>query len=219
MAKIRACMKKWNTFWQDTDGASIAFAMLAFVVASMVSITVITAATTAAKRVHSDRENTQVRLTLNSAAELLREMMKSVTYTETTTVTTPVNSSSSVNVTTTCEGVLQDEIYAAVSYVNQYNVPFESNTGTDFVLKGDGLSLSNVNVSFVMQADDEDLYNIVFTLRMENREETILLSMIGEKKSGTASTTTKADGTVVEEASTYVVWSTGTVSELTRVTE
>ena len=66
-------------------GASLLFALLLFLVASMVSITILNAALTAAKRLKDDRAQEQEYLTLSSAARLVAKSLSesSVVITET----------------------------------------------------------------------------------------------------------------------------------------
>ena len=64
-------------------GASLLFAFLFLLVASMVSAVIIAGATTATRRVHDDFGREQNYLTLESAAKLLRDLLKDTTVTVT----------------------------------------------------------------------------------------------------------------------------------------
>lgn len=71
-------------------GASLLYALLLFLVASMVSVVILTSAATAARRLHDDRAREQEYLSLSSAARLLKQAMeteKSVTIVETRVIT------------------------------------------------------------------------------------------------------------------------------------
>lgn len=204
--------KTWTNSIADNEGASIVLALLAFIVASMVSVTLLTAATTAAKRVHSDRQAQQAGLTLNSAAELLREEMKGVRYVETTTVTKAPEADPVTDTTSKSSGSLKEEIKKAVSYVDTYQAAFVSNAATEFSIEADAMKLAPVKVSYVMQADVDEKYNLTFTLQTDAKEETVTLSMYGNRKTVSSNTTTKPDGTVVVETIEEITWSMGTIS-------
>ncbi len=60
-------------------GASLIYALMLFLVASMVSITILTSAATTVSRLHDDREREQDYLTLHSAARMARKAMSGVT--------------------------------------------------------------------------------------------------------------------------------------------
>ena len=70
------------------SGASFLLALLAFLVAAVVSVVIVTAAVTNVKRIYSDREAQQDHLTLLSAAQLVRDEMEKTRYIITTTTTT-----------------------------------------------------------------------------------------------------------------------------------
>ena len=82
------------------SGASFLLALLAFLVAAVVSVVIVTAAVTNVKRIYSDREAQQDHLTLLSAAQLVRDEMEETKYiitttkTETTTTTIEENGTS-----------------------------------------------------------------------------------------------------------------------------
>ncbi len=71
---------------KDTSGVSIIIAMVAFLVVTMVSVVIVSAALTAAKTVHDDREAKQNMLYLTSAAKLIRSELEGdnsyITYEE-----------------------------------------------------------------------------------------------------------------------------------------
>ena len=73
---------------KSENGASFLLALLAFLVAAMVCVTIITAATSSVKRVHSDRESQQMQLAITSAAQLVRDTMGETQYCITTVTTT-----------------------------------------------------------------------------------------------------------------------------------
>ena len=69
-------------------GASILMALVLLLLASMVSAVILTAATSAARRVRNDREAQQDYLTVSSAAEMIRDSIQADRYYRKVTVTT-----------------------------------------------------------------------------------------------------------------------------------
>ena len=82
---MRAAAQKLN----NRRGVSILLAIMLLLVATMVSVTILSAALSAAHRVASDKEQEQLRLAVDSAARLLRQDIESsdCTITETVVVT------------------------------------------------------------------------------------------------------------------------------------
>lgn len=74
-------MKKNKSKLLNNHGVSILFALLLFLVVSMVSVTIIAASTSSVKRTSSMKENTQTILTLDSAVLLLKSELNNLTYT------------------------------------------------------------------------------------------------------------------------------------------
>lgn len=74
-------MKKNKSKLLNNHGVSILFALLLFLVVSMVSVTIIAASTSSVKRTSSMKENTQTILTLDSAVLLLKSELNDLTYT------------------------------------------------------------------------------------------------------------------------------------------
>lgn len=66
---------------QSNSGVSILFALLLFLVVSMVSVTILSAAYSSVKRTHAVKMDTQNILALDSASLLMKNNMDKVTYT------------------------------------------------------------------------------------------------------------------------------------------
>lgn len=160
------------------QGVSLLFALIAFLVASMVAATIVTAAITSLKRVNNDRETLQRNLTLSSAAELVRDEMlnTSLVYEETTNEET-----GAVTGTYTGYGAFAEEMKAAVISVKN-NIKYSSGSsgGTSFSISVAGL-MEPVNVSYIMQTEDEDLYKVLFTFTIAGAEERLYLSLQGKE--------------------------------------
>lgn len=70
-------MKQVKAKLHSQRGVSILFALLLFLVASMVSVVILDAAVTSAYRIHDDREEEQQYLAVSSAGTLLRDVLQS----------------------------------------------------------------------------------------------------------------------------------------------
>lgn len=73
---------------KDNRGASLVISLVIFLVASMVSITIVSAALTAVKRVNNDKEETAAYYAVSSAAKLFSEQLKNSSCTVIKTETT-----------------------------------------------------------------------------------------------------------------------------------
>ena len=183
-------MKRIKKKLHSQSGASFLFALLAFLVAAMVSVTIVSAALTTVKRINNDREAQQAQLTLISAAQFVRDEMKETRYviTETTTTTTTTGEGgieethTSVSVDKTAEGTFKDEMKAAVEYVDMNedlgksyvaeNAFQITAVGSEFEMK-----MKPVNVSFVMKSGIGEKYHLFFTLSIDGTGETLFLKM------------------------------------------
>ncbi|MBO6214781.1 MAG: hypothetical protein J6N76_04505, partial [Lachnospiraceae bacterium] len=75
MIKLKDIRKKLH----NRSGASLSYALLFLLVATMVSMVIINASVTSAKSVQNERDSRQAQLTLNSAAKLIREELYGTT--------------------------------------------------------------------------------------------------------------------------------------------
>ena len=205
------------------SGASFLLALLAFLVAAVVSVVIVTAAVTNVKRIYSDREAQQDHLTLLSAAQLVRDEMNKTLYIYETTVTTTVTKDAEgkeTEDTHTSEkeyavGTFETQIEAAFQHFKNNGSTYDSDSISNFTISVD--ELKTVNVSFTMQPKQEQ-YKIVFTLSIDNSGEplsvknsdkTLFLVMLGSgpspygeaKYSDNSVTTSKA-----------IQWKTGIIS-------
>ena len=167
---------------KSRKGVSILFALLAFMVAAMVAITIITAATSMIKRVHSDKAEEQTHLTLTSAAQLVETELESSTYTvETTTSRKKTTTTKTAAGTFGAEmGTLVDEINAAFS--SEDITVWQPNR---FQLSSAGFE--NVQVSVQM----DQAYNVIFVFSLDDIEHdeastALYLSMNGNRDTSQA---------------------------------
>lgn len=192
-------MERMKKKIQSQSGASFLFALLAFLVAAMVSVTIVSAAVTTVKRVNSDRDAQQAQLTLISAARLVRDEMEKTRYVittkETTTTTTGENGEEITITETTIDksavGTFKAEMQAAVEHVDTYSIPYSNPGSKAFTIQTADLdNIKTVDVSFDMKAEEGEKYHLVFTLWIDGTEETLFLKM--------SSPGIKYVGTVVE---------------------
>lgn len=193
------------------SGVSFLFGLLAFLVAAMVSVTIVTAASTTMKRVHNDRKEQQELLTLNSAAQFVRdEMLKTKYITTVETKKDSYGNDSSVTTTYTSEGTFAPEMKAAVERVN---------TGSSYVsvpsaitLDVDGMEMQTVKASFTMSAEGTEKYRVIFTIYIEESGNTLFLTMSGSTSEKT-DTSTSGGITTIKKAST-ISWGSPVISSL-----
>ena len=168
---------------KSENGASFLLALLAFLVAAMVCVTIITAATSSVKRVHSDRESQQMQLAITSAAQLVRDTMGETQY-RITTVTTTEKGNAKTETTKTAAGVFAQEIKDAIAYIDIHG---GSAYADGMNLSVSGTDLPVIAVSFVMTSDIAEPYKLLFTLRAQETGEVLYLTM--ESSSTTESKT------------------------------
>ena len=168
---------------KSENGASFLLALLAFLVAAMVCATIITAATSSVKRVHSDRESQQMQLAITSAAQLVRDTMGETQY-RITTVTTTEKGTTETKTDKTAAGVFAQEIEDAIAYIDIHG---GSAYADGMNLSVSGTDLPVIAVSFVMTSDIAEPYKLLFTLRAQETGEVLYLTM--ESSSTTESKT------------------------------
>lgn len=159
------------------NGASFLFAMVIFLVASMVSVTIVTVAVSSVKRVNDDQKTQQTFLTLTSAAQLVRDEMENTKYI--TTIVSKKDESESFQETSrtiTATGTFAEEVKRAIESISVVSPTYESQPQA-IVVEVDGLDMESVNVSFVMKPDGNVKYQVIFSLSMENSNEMLFLSM------------------------------------------
>ena len=192
---------------KSENGASFLLALLAFLVAAMVCATIITAATSSVKRVHSDRETQQMHLTMTSAAQLVRDAMLDSSY----TVTTITIDDEEPKITVTATGAFASEIEAAINYVDEYHDEYDTDASADdMVLSVADTDLPIIDVSFKMSADTTEPYKLLFTLRVQDTGENLYLTMKSSRKTDNTVTESK-DKTVTTETTT-ITWKNPIIS-------
>ena len=195
---------------KSENGASFLLALLAFLVAAMVCVTIITAATSSVKRVHSDRESQQMQLAITSAAQLVRDTMGETQYCI-TTVTTTENGTTKTETTKTASGVFASEIKAAINYVDEYHDEYDTDASADdMVLSVADTDLPIIDVSFKMSADTTEPYKLLFTLRVQDTGETLYLTMKSSRK--TDNTVTESNDKTVTTETTTITWKNPIIS-------
>ena len=188
---------------KSENGASFLLALLAFLVAAMVCATIITAATSSVKRVHSDRETQQMHLTMTSAAQLVRDAMLDSSY----TVTTITIDDEEPKITVTATGAFASEIEAAINHVDEYHTDASAD---GMALSVAGTDLPIIDVSFKMSADTTEPYKLLFTLRVQDTGENLYLTMKSSRKTDNTVTESK-DKTVTTETTT-ITWKNPIIS-------
>ena len=196
---------------KSENGASFLLALLAFLVAAMVCVTIITAATSSVKRVHSDRESQQMQLAITSAAQLVRDTMGETQY-RITTVTTTEKGNAKTETTKTAAGVFAQEIKDAIAYIDIHG---GSAYADGMNLSVSGTDLPVIAVSFVMTSDIAEPYKLLFTLRAQETGEVLYLTMESssttERKTKTIPSGSNQTKTVTTETTT-ITWDNPIIS-------
>ena len=194
---------------KDESGTSMIYALLFLLVATMVSVVLLGASTTALERVHAEQERTQAMLTLRSAGDIVRQNLRSAacsietkTNIETGAKTTTVQTSDDGNPLNT---ELQSALTQAVAGSTgggtfDIIVPETADAGE--------LAGSQVTVRYTMQPqgdeeDGENLYKIDATLSLDGYDGRLFLT--ATRSSSTAPGTTVSDG--VATTTEPVSWS------------
>ena len=196
---------------KSENGASFLLALLAFLVAAMVCVTIITAATSSVKRVHSDRESQQMQLAITSAAQLVRDTMGETQYCI-TTVTTTEKGTTETKTDKTAAGVFAQEIKDAIAYIDIHG---GSAYADGMNLSVSGTDLPVIAVSFVMTSDIAEPYKLLFTLRAQETGEVLYLTMESssttESKTETIQSGSNQTKTVTTETTT-ITWDNPIIS-------
>ena len=174
-------MKSLKAKLNNQKGITILFALLGFMVAAVISAVIITAALSAARRVENDRQITQNQLTLESAAQLIRDQMTgNGTESKKTTVSKTGSGGSTVYASS---GVFASEMQTAVEYVDASGRNYESG---ESALTVSCNALDTVEVSYVMQSAEASYsigdYYLIFTFTLEDSSDELYLTMIGSEK-------------------------------------
>ena len=195
-------MRKIKEKLHSENGASFLLALVAFLVAAMVSVTIVAAAVSSLKRVYSDREVQQAHLTLTSAAQLVRDAMEATSVKKVEVVTSSGGGSTT---TVSAEGTFGPEMMEAVDYVDK-GFPYN---GSNIRLEVQGLEMEPVDITFIMKAEDgesSEKYKVIFTLTLAGSDETLFLTMDGV--AGTPVVDTSSEGTVTTTTTTTTItWS------------
>lgn len=195
-------MRKIKEKLHSENGASFLLALVAFLVAAMVSVTIVAAAVSSLKRVYSDRAVQQAHLTLTSAAQLVRDEMEKTSVKKVEVVTSSGGGSTT---TVSEEGTFGPEMREAVDRVDK-GFPYN---GSKFRLEVQGLEMEPVDITFIMKAEDgesSEKYKVIFTLTLAGSDETLFLTMDGV--AGTPVVDTSSEGTVTTTTTTTTItWS------------
>lgn len=162
----------------NNKGVSILFAMLLFLVVSLVSVTIVAASYTSVKRTNSVRETNQETITLDSAALMLKNEIDGQKYTYISTIGSITgiewggeqiiknNSAYFINEVTTISRI----------HITAENLKkIDSFTNKCFDIKSSDSNLSNISVSYIYNLKFEKDYisYIIFSLTNNNTKETI----------------------------------------------
>lgn len=228
-------MKQLNRKLGSKSGVSILFALLVFMVASMVSITIITAASTSVKRSSEHRKALQKELTLESAAMLIRRSVDEQKYEYKYKV---LDDGEQQLDKKELSGLLKKELQDLVKKIQDEDTdgdgPSDILAGLEdadpaFVIQVDHSSFQNVNVyPFLVEynhgipdedrddaSEDEETvvkkyYKTIFVLKLKDTDETMFVSFLVTYTHRTEIETihdqsTDEEGNTTDEESSYEI--------------
>ena len=166
---------------KSNNGVSFIIAMLLFLVASVVSIVIVTAALSAVKRVHDDFKDQQEYLCVSSAANLVKETLSgsSCTIVEKRTIS---GGTENIEYTYTTTGVWSDFLKAAFNKFEQYGSSYNETITIDGVDDGgeEVITVSKMDITIdpydSNNEDTTDNYKITGTIYSDNSKQKIFVS-------------------------------------------
>lgn len=157
-------MKKMKQKLHSNSGVSILFALLLFLVVSMVSATILSAAYSSVKRTHAVKEDTQSILALDSASLLMKKDMDSITYKA--LKTDDGYQEGTLNVV---GNPFETEIVNISKKILNKNI----STSDEEVFNIEATNLDTVTASYIVQVtQDNKTYIVVFTLETADENKT-----------------------------------------------
>lgn len=177
-------MRKAKQKLKNRTGASIMFALLFLLVATMVSVVILDASVTTAKRLFDDTQWQQDNLTLTSAGKLLQSALKNTTCAVQTVVDPDgVQPETHSVIADECHGPLAEALAYEINRLCQDPLPSVSGR---FTLTVDGSVHTAVTVDYVMLAKQpeptseeedhrKDSYRIIALLTLEGSDQKLYL--------------------------------------------
>ena len=167
---------------KDESGASMIYALLFMLVATMVSIVLLVASSTAVARIHAEQERTQSMLVLRSAGDAVRSSLLSADCSIITRTVLESGASTTSVSTPDDDNPLDVELRSALAQVVNglahegsfvVSVPESADAGK--------LAGTQVTVSYTMEpkeeeSDSADAYKIVATLSLDGCNERLFLT-------------------------------------------
>ncbi len=205
---------------KSRSGASITFALLFFLVAAMVSVTVVSAAVTAMRRQISEQEKLQAQLTLETVAEMIGEGLKGTTGVvndvrtyaqDDTSLSSDLSRTLSVDKTT---GNLAGMISPALTYISTYGGSSYASSAMSIDISdldieeqmfGNGdisISYTMVSPSTMVNAEEvSDQYDITMTLTLNASSGESYTAILNADSSLSATST---QGNITQSGTTYI---------------
>ncbi|MDD6102011.1 MAG: hypothetical protein PUB67_02715 [Clostridiales bacterium] len=159
----------------NNRGASIVFALIAFMLSAVICSIVLVGANTAVKRIAATRKSIQENVTLESAALLLKEDLRGCEYRICVTKTkTNTGNDVVIDRESMPDTLLAEKLAKAIDEGEANEL---INGHGDFVISTSDKIMSDVNVSFVVShtGDETFPYLITFTMKSSITGECLLL--------------------------------------------
>ena len=162
-------MRKLKNKLNNNSGVSILFALLLFLVASMVSIVIISASASSVKRTHYSSAMTQETLSLDSAVLMMNNEMDNVVYTSVATKKKKDDSYGTPTITIQKSNNEFTSVFdSLIKEVSKDFLDDNLNSLSDFTIEVDNMNKVYVSCSILNNNSADDSLEITFNLSTED---------------------------------------------------
>lgn len=151
---------------QSNSGVSILFALLLFLVVSMVSVTILSAAYSSVKRTHAVKVDTQDILALDSASLIMKKNMDNVTY------TVPKQKDGTLNYTRAKLSVKDNPFETELTNISMEILNNNISTNEKDAFDVEATYLNTVSTKYSIQVTEVNTYIVIFALETTNESKT-----------------------------------------------
>lgn len=151
---------------QSNSGVSILFALLLFLVVSMVSVTILSAAYSSVKRTHAVKVDTQDILALDSASLIMKKNMDNVTY------TVPKQKDETLNYTRAKLSVKDNPFETELTNISTEILNNNISANEKDAFDVEATNLNTVSTKYSIQVTEVNTYIVIFALETTNESKT-----------------------------------------------
>lgn len=159
-------MNRMKKKLQSNSGVSILFALLLFLVVSMVSVTILSAAYSSVKRTHAVKVDTQDILALDSASLIMKNNMDNVTY------TVPKQKDGTLNYTRAKLSVKDNPFETELTNISMEILNNNISANEKDAFDVEATYLNTVSTKYSIQVTEVNTYIVIFALETTNESKT-----------------------------------------------